>query len=350
MLPPHVSSTSHGPIAARHTVLAGAAPIATHRIGPHCISPRSHGLPVEHAAPGMHDVEHVPRPSHEPPVHVVPVAAKPSGAHDAVPVVHCSATSHASAAGRHVNELGRSASSGHVGLVPSHCSGASHGPLEARHSVPAGRPAQLTIPQSSAHTPEQHISPPAHSDARSQRPATHIADSHGPATQLAAVHGGKQPVTGSALPSVGAQLESVHDASSGVCTHTRSPLHVSTVHDTPSSHSEALAQPIGASSVIVEASTPPPSTAASMSPASCAGTPPSSSRGRAMQPIVGTQMSLPSQLASSAASRQMPATQRGSTHEVAVAHASSRVHCGRGQIGSVPSTQLGEVHTPPTQV
>jgi hypothetical protein len=76
VLPPHISATSQAPAAARHTVSAGAAPTATQRGAPaHCHPPRSQELPVEHGASGTHAVEHPPRPSHEPPVQVVPVAA-----------------------------------------------------------------------------------------------------------------------------------------------------------------------------------------------------------------------------------------------------------------------------------
>jgi hypothetical protein len=139
VLPPQVSSTSHAPRDARHTVEAGAAPEATQRGVPvHCIDPTSHGLPVAHGAPGTHDVEQPPSPSHDPPLHVVPVGAKASGGQSAPPVEQLSATSHVPLAARHTCAASWRASSGHVGLVPSHTSGGSQSPREARHTVPLG--------------------------------------------------------------------------------------------------------------------------------------------------------------------------------------------------------------------
>jgi hypothetical protein len=269
--------------------------------------------------------------------------------------VQRSATSHAPAAGRHVCDAPWNSSGGHVGDDPSQTSARSQGPAAARHSKPAGRPAHTTVPQSSAQTPEQHISPPAHVLARSQRPATHIAVSQPVATHVVALHGGKQPVARSAVGSLGTQALSGHSVSSGVCTQMRSMLQVSTVHATPSSQSEGPLQPMGASS-IGAASTASPASPASLasrpdaSSADASIPPASMSSGRAMHPMPGRQTCPVPHASSLPVSRQMPATHDGATHDVVLAQSAAAPHCGRGHEGSVPSTQLGRTHVPATQV
>jgi hypothetical protein len=201
----------------------------------------------------------------------------------------------------------------------------------------------LTVAQSSAHTPAQHVSPPAQVPVRSQRPATHVAVSQPAATHVDALQGGKQPVVRSAVGSRGAHALSAQRVSSGVWTQMRSTLHVSAVQATPSSQSEGALQPSNRS-LVSPASRPMASGAeASMPPASL-------SRGRATHPSPGTHTRSAGHAPSSPVSRQMPATHDGETHDVVLAQSENARHCGRGHEGSVPSTQLGETQVPATQV
>jgi len=69
-----------------------------------------------------------------------------------------------------------------------------------------------------------------------------------------------------------------------------------------------------------------------------------------MQPIAGTHTSAGAHASSSPLSRQMPAAHVGATQEVTLSQSVPRVHSGRGHDGSEPVTQLGDTHSPPTQV
>jgi hypothetical protein len=53
----------------------------------HEITPKMHGLPVLHEAPGVHDTQ-CPEPSQTPPVHVVPAVLNDACAHTGLPVPH----------------------------------------------------------------------------------------------------------------------------------------------------------------------------------------------------------------------------------------------------------------------
>jgi hypothetical protein len=173
---------------------------------------------------------------------------------------------------------------------PSHRSSTSQPPAAGRHTSPTGRPAQSALAQSSAHTPLQQDSPIAHVLARSQRPPTHVAVSHGPATQVVSSH-------------------------------------------------EPASRPCASSP---DASSRGASTEASRAPAS-------RSLPAATQPIDGTQTSDAAQ-PSPLVSRQTPATHEGATQAALAVHCAGVVHCGRGHSGSLPVTQRGLTHSPPTQV
>jgi hypothetical protein len=283
VVPEQISSRSQTPADARHTVPAGAGPDATHAPLGHSRRPTSHGFPVVQGAPGTQALEHAPRPSHEPALHAVPSGWNPLGGHEGPPVVHRSATSHSPAEGRQIVVDAASASGGQLGL-PSHRSSGSHGPVLARQTSPAGRPAQVTVPQSAAHTPLQHISPAPQVLARSHRPATHVALSHGPAAQVVALHAGRQPVVGSAAGSPGTHADSGQAASRAAKRQRPSGSQRSSVHAMPSSQSSSMLQSGGGPA----SGRGPASRPASLpGPASIA--PASMGRGRATQPRPGTQ-------------------------------------------------------------
>jgi hypothetical protein len=71
-------------------------------------------------------------------VHGVFAATKVSAGHAAVTPSHFSGASHSPAAGRQVEDAGRTASAGQALLEPSHFSTASHRPTAARQVVPEG--------------------------------------------------------------------------------------------------------------------------------------------------------------------------------------------------------------------
>jgi len=322
--PPHVSCTSQGPTAARQGVAAGAAPMATQRVGPHANAPTSHGFPVEHGAPGVQADEHKPRPSQLPLGHAVPVITKASGVQSAVPVVQRSATSHAPAAARQTVALVASPSGGHSGLVPSQVSATSQTPAAARQSVPAGRPAQSTAPQSRAQVPLQQLSPMAQVGVRSQRPATQEAVSQAEGTHVVALQTGKQPVTRSAPGSVGTHALPGHAASLASFPHM--PLLQASLVQL-----NASAQSAGPRHLPSNASTLPTSAAVNAS----------GSLGRVTQPMPGTQSSLAAQRASFGRWKQAPEMHSLSTHGVVLMQLADEVHSGRKHAASSPTMHSG---------
>jgi hypothetical protein len=186
----------------------------------------------------------------------------------------------------------------------------------------------VTVAQSSAHTPAQHISPPAQVLVRSQRPATHVAVSQPVETQVVALQGGRQPVVLSAVGSRGAHALSAQRVSSGVWTQMRSTLHVSAVQATPSSQSEGPLQPIDASGVEPTSMGSPTSPASrpTASGAEASMPPASKSRGRATHPSPGTHTWPTAHASSSPVSRQMPATHDGDTQDVVLAQSENARH------------------------
>src|SRR5205823_4553920 len=112
----HVSSTSHGPAAGRHT-----APPFPARCWQASFVPSQVSV-----------VQRLPSS-----VHPVPAATFPSAGHAGPVPVQLSAASHSPAEARHTVKLDRKASGGQALLVPSHVSSTSHGPAIGRQTAPA---------------------------------------------------------------------------------------------------------------------------------------------------------------------------------------------------------------------
>jgi hypothetical protein len=148
------------PADALHSTVGGEKSAAT-QVGipvEQSISPRSHGLPVLHGAPGVQPMQ-LPPLSQTPPGHMRPSVTNMFAGHAALDPVQLSAMSHAPLATLHTSPDERKASPGHS-MAPAHLSKTSQTPAAARQIVVAGcRPsagqvADMPLHDSAAsHTP-----------------------------------------------------------------------------------------------------------------------------------------------------------------------------------------------------
>jgi hypothetical protein len=168
--PSQVSSTSQASIAARHVVPGGAAPAATQTGDPLVQStiPSSQGLPVEHGAPSMQIVVHVPPPSHSPDGHGVPSGANASVGQVVPDPSQLSARSQTPVDGRQTDPAGAAPVGSHTGEPPA------HRVVPASHTlVVQASPSTQTVqpPRSSQASPAPHRVPGGRSSISMHAPA-----------------------------------------------------------------------------------------------------------------------------------------------------------------------------------